>query len=39
MTRSTRDEIVAVAARLFSEKGFAGTTMSAIAKEAGLRQS
>jgi TetR/AcrR family transcriptional regulator len=34
-----RDEIIAVAARLFAEKGFAQTTMRDIAYAAGLRQS
>lgn len=34
-----RDEIVAAAARLFGEQGFAATTMAQIAAAAGLRQS
>jgi TetR/AcrR family transcriptional regulator len=34
-----REEIVAVASRLFARGGVAGTTMSAIARGAGLRQS
>jgi TetR/AcrR family transcriptional regulator len=34
-----REEIVAVASRLFARKGVAGTTMSEIAHGAGLRQS
>jgi AcrR family transcriptional regulator len=34
-----RDEIVAVASRLFAERGVAGTTMSEIARRSGLRQS
>jgi AcrR family transcriptional regulator len=38
-TRSPRDEIVAVATRLFAERGFAQTTMSEIARAAGLQQS
>ena len=33
------DEIMAVASRLFRERGVAATTMSQIAKEAGLQQS
>ncbi|MET0459155.1 MAG: TetR/AcrR family transcriptional regulator, partial [Ilumatobacteraceae bacterium] len=33
------DEIIAVASRLFGERGVAATTMSQIAKEAGLQQS
>jgi AcrR family transcriptional regulator len=36
---SPRDEIVAVATRLFAERGFAQTTMSEIARAAGLQQS
>jgi TetR/AcrR family transcriptional regulator len=36
---SARDEIVAVATRLFAEQGFAATTMAEIAQAAGLRQS
>ncbi len=36
---SARDEIVAVATHLFSERGFAQTTMAQIAEAAGLRQS
>lgn len=39
LERPARDEIVAVASRLFAEKGFAHTTMSEIAAAAGLRQS
>ena len=38
-TRSPRDEILAVATRLFAERGFAQTTMSEIARAAGLQQS
>jgi AcrR family transcriptional regulator len=38
-TRSPRDEIVAVATRLFAEHGFAQTTMREIARAAGLQQS
>jgi AcrR family transcriptional regulator len=38
-TRSPRHEIVAVATRLFAERGFAQTTMSEIARAAGLQQS
>lgn len=34
-----RDEIVAVASRLFAERGVGGTTMSEIARRSGLRQS
>ena len=34
-----RDEILAAATRLFAAKGYAGTTMSEIAREAGLQQS
>ena len=34
-----REEIIAAATRLFAAKGYAGTTMSEIAKEAGLQQS
>ncbi len=34
-----RDEIIAAAAHLFAAQGYAGTTMSQIAKEAGLQQS
>jgi AcrR family transcriptional regulator len=37
--RSPRDEIVSVATRLFAEQGFAQTTMSEIARAAGLQQS
>lgn len=37
--RSPRDEIVAAATRLFAERGFAQTTMSEIARAAGLQQS
>ncbi|MFC4467209.1 TetR/AcrR family transcriptional regulator [Streptomyces xiangluensis] len=33
-----RDVIVSVAARLFAEKGYSGTTMTAIARAAGLKQ-
>ncbi len=36
---SARDEIIAAATRLFSERGFAQTTMAQIAETAGLRQS
>jgi AcrR family transcriptional regulator len=36
---SPRDEIIAVATRLFAEHGFAQTTMSEIARAAGLQQS
>lgn len=36
---SPRDQIVSVAARLFAERGYAETTMSDIARAAGLRQS
>ena len=36
---SARDEVIAVATRLFSEQGFAQTTMAQIAEAAGLRQS
>lgn len=39
LDRPARDEIIEVASRLFAEKGFAHTTMSEIAKAAGLRQS
>ncbi|MEV6345624.1 helix-turn-helix domain-containing protein [Actinoplanes sp. NPDC051851] len=35
---SARDEIIRVAARLFAERGYAGTTMTLVAKAAGLRQ-
>jgi AcrR family transcriptional regulator len=34
-----RDEILAVASRLFSERGVAGTTMAEIARRSGLQQS
>jgi TetR/AcrR family transcriptional regulator len=34
-----RDEILAAATRLFATQGYAGTTMSQIAREAGLQQS
>ena len=37
--RSPRDEVVSAAARLFAEQGFAQTTMSEIARSAGLQQS
>jgi AcrR family transcriptional regulator len=37
--RSPRDEIVAVATQLFAEQGFDQTTMSEIARAAGLQQS
>ena len=37
--RSPRDEIVAVATRLFADQGFDQTTMSEIARAAGLQQS
>jgi AcrR family transcriptional regulator len=37
--RSPRDEIVAVATRLFAERGYGETTMSEIARAAGLQQS
>ena len=36
---SPREEIVAVATKLFGEQGFANTTMAQIAEAAGLRQS
>jgi AcrR family transcriptional regulator len=36
---SVRDEIVAAATKLFAEKGYANTTMSDIARAAGLQQS
>ena len=35
---SVRDEILAIATRLFAERGFANTTMSDIARTAGLQQ-
>ena len=37
--RSPRDDIVAVATQLFAEQGFDQTTMSEIARAAGLQQS
>lgn len=39
LEREPRDEIVAVASRLFAERGVAATTMSEIARRSGLRQS
>lgn len=39
LEREPREEIVAVASRLFAERGVAGTTMSEIARRSGLRQS
>lgn len=39
LEREPREEILAVASRLFSERGVAGTTMSEIARRSGLRQS
>jgi AcrR family transcriptional regulator len=39
LERPPRDEIVAVASRLFAERGVAATTMSEIARRSGLRQS
>jgi AcrR family transcriptional regulator len=35
---SRREEILAVATRLFAENGYAKTTMTGIAKACGLRQ-
>jgi AcrR family transcriptional regulator len=37
--RPPRDEVIAVASRLFAEKGFAATTMREIAGRSGLQQS
>ncbi len=39
LDREPREEIVAVASRLFAERGVAATTMSEIARRSGLRQS
>lgn len=39
LEREPREEIVAVASRLFAERGVAATTMSEIARRSGLRQS
>jgi AcrR family transcriptional regulator len=39
LEREPRAEIVAVASRLFAQRGVAGTTMSEIARRSGLRQS
>lgn len=39
LERQPRDEIVAVASRLFARRGVAATTMSEIASHSGLRQS
>lgn len=39
MERPPREEILAVASRLFAERGVAATTMSEIARRSGLRQS
>src|SRR3954447_22317631 len=39
LERSARDEVVAAATKLFSEQGYAQTTMAQIAEAAGLRQS
>src|ERR1700712_4938826 len=39
LSGSPREEIVAVATRLFGAQGFANTTMAQIAEAAGLRQS
>jgi TetR/AcrR family transcriptional regulator len=39
LEREPREEVVAVASRLFAERGVAGTTMSEIARRSGLRQS
>jgi TetR/AcrR family transcriptional regulator len=39
LEREPREEIIAVASRLFSERGVAATTMSEIARRSGLRQS
>lgn len=39
LEREPREEILAVASRLFSERGVAATTMSEIARRSGLRQS
>ncbi|MGD9696973.1 MAG: TetR/AcrR family transcriptional regulator [Thermoleophilia bacterium] len=39
LDREPRDEILAVAGRLFAERGVAATTMSEIARRSGLRQS
>ena len=39
LEREPREEILAVASRLFAERGVAATTMSEIARRSGLRQS